>query len=267
MILKNEKTVANKVMSIVREILGDNATGVYIHHSVVTRDLFYDQAPLTSTLGECPFIIEDTKHFKVFYGATKLCIYPCNRKIKWVIKIPITGVYNPVYEFGLSGVTEEDWQYEPTFSKLEDAGIANYDSCDEEIAIYENSTSDAQNYMSPNILIGRYNNIPIYIQEKVYTCEAGDSYTFSTFDYKEGFLRHEIDYLYDLNTNFEDDAFFYNIILRSGVQKALEVISELGDIDDIHQGNYGYNYEGKPVIFDYAGYFTREHYTLKEIDE
>lgn len=233
-----------EIMDIVARVLGDNATGVYIHEDVVRRDIGYDDADLVSTIGDNPWYINNIDDFEIMYGMTKLCIYPLSKKIPWVIKIPITGVY--------CHAEDEDEEYIDD-SIANKVGMAERNVCDEEISIYENSSSDIQAIMIKNYYVGEYNNIPIYIQEKVYECD-GDCGQHSKYGYLPNILINEINFLMDINSDINDEDFVYNVILSYGIMKAVEIFNELDDIDDLHSKNYGYNSKGEAVIFDYAGY-------------
>lgn len=242
-----------EVMSFVEEAIGKDATGLYINEDVVHREISYEDAEILSTLGEMPFIIQPTNDFQVFYGMTKLCIYPCNKKIDWVIKIPITGIYKEYYKD-----YDEDCfidKYNENFIKVEQVGTAAGDVCDEEANIYDNYSLQAQEIMAENYYVGTYNGLPIYVQEKVLACESDPAAYFSYFGCQDkDFLSHEIDYLMDVNSDLNDINFAYNLILQFGIAKAIEIYAEFGDLGDMHSGNYGFNREGKVMIFDYAGY-------------
>ena len=249
-----------EIMNIVRQILGDNATGVYINDQVVTRDLGNDDMPLVSQLGTTPFIIQDTDDFKIESGLTRLCIIPKNKKIDWVIKIPITGVYKEEFYNEDEGLYYE-WDSE-NFKGLTQVGTSEYDSCDEERAMYENASLDAKKFMADNIYIDLYNGIAIYIQEKTYICNSGMGWYKSRFGHDDKFLCHEVEYLFDVGADIESEIFLYNVILLIGFQKAIQIFEEFGNFDDLHEQNYGFNSQGIPVLFDYAGYQWGNHYSL-----
>ena len=245
----NEK----EIMSIVAEVLGSEATGIYINEAVVKRDLNYEDVPLLSTVGKMPFTIEEIEGYSVSYGMTKLCICPDNKHIDWVIKIPITGIYSEEYfdDDGDLNFTEDN----DNFKGAKVVGKAVSDVCDEEIAIYENFSSDTKNLIAKNYYIGEYNGIPVYIQERVVSCDFDSAAQQSRYGfYREDFITHEVDYLMDINSDFVNSDFVYNIILHYGIMKAIEIYNELEELDDMHSGNYGFNKEGRAVIFDYAGY-------------
>lgn len=250
----------NKIMQIVTDVLGQEATGVYIDEDVVNRNLDYEDVPLLSQLGRDFFTIEGTDEYEVKYGMTKLCIYPLNKKINWVIKIPITGIYKEEY------YNEED-NFDFTidnenFKTTKLVGKAVGDFCNEEINIYEFFSVEAQEFLSLNTYIGDYNDIPIYIQEKAFSCDANGAF-FSKFGYADSTISsvsNEIDYLCNLNDSFSEEDFLYNIILKVGIVSAARILKEFCELDDLHSGNYGFNYKGDAVIFDYLGYDRLYHY-------
>ena len=246
-----------EIMNIVAQILGNNATGIYIHRDVVKRNIDYEDASLLSSVGENPFYIEGIEGFEIHYGMTKLCIYPLSRKIPYVIKIPITHIYK--YEENENN--DEDYydEDEDFFinRKAIKIGSAKQDACDVERVIFEYFSSNVQDIMAENYYIDTYNGIPVYIQEKAYVSYATN---FSIHGCKVG-LDNEISFLMDINSDIENKDFVYNVILNYGVKEAIEIFEAIGnEIDDLHDENYGYNREGKPIIFDYAGYNRFDYY-------
>lgn len=247
-----------EIMSIVAEILGSEATGLYINEAIVHRDLSYEDVPLLSTVGAMPFAVEDIEGYSISYGMTKLCICPDNKHIDWVIKIPITGIYEEEYfddDEDLSFTEDND-----NFKEVKVVGKAISDVCDEELAIYENYSSDVKELMAKNYFIGEYNGIPIYVQERVFSCENECAVNYANYgEALDDFIMHEIDYLMEINSDIDDSDFAYNIIMHYGIIKAIEIYNEISDLDDMHKGNYGFNMKGKAMIFDYAGY-SRDYY-------
>lgn len=248
-----------EIMEVVKQMLGDNATGVYINDQVLNRDLWNDDMPLVSTLGRNPFIIESTDDFRVAYGLTRLCIIPTDKKKDWVIKIPITAVY--AEEFFDEDSEDFDWEGS-NFKGLTRVGTSEYDSCDEERVMYANASSDAKMFMADNLYIGEYNDIAIYIQEKTTYCDCGAGWNKSCFGHDLNFIKHEVEYLFDVGADIESEIFLYNVILLVGFQKAIQVFEEFCDFEDLHDHNYGFNSKGIPVLFDYAGYQWGTHYSL-----
>ena len=59
-----------EIMSIVANILGSEATGLYINEAIVHRDLSYEDVPLLSTVGAMPFAVEDIEGYNISYGKT-----------------------------------------------------------------------------------------------------------------------------------------------------------------------------------------------------
>ena len=252
-----------EIMDVVAMILGKEATGVYIHKDVVKRNIGYDDASLLSSVGENPFYIESIEGFEIHYGMTKLCIYPLSNKIPYVIKIPITHIYkyeeNEEENYEEEDYEEEDYENEDFFinRKAIKIGSAIQDACDAERVIFEYCSSDVQDIMAENYYIDDYNDIPVYIQEKAYRSCATD---FAAHGCKDG-LENEIGYLMDINSDIENEDFVYNVILNYGIQRAVGIFEEVGnEIDDLHDENYGYNREGKTIIFDYAGYNRFDYY-------
>lgn len=248
-----------EILNIVKEILGDNATGVYINDLVVKRDLGNDDVPLVSQLGKKPFIIQSTKDYEISYGLSRLCIIPTDKKIDWVIKIPITAVYKEEFFNDYDG-EYFDWDND-NFAGLIQVGVSECDSCDEERVLYEDASSDAKIFMADNHYIGNYNGISVYIQEKTINCDVSWYYK-SRFSYDSDFLRHEMDYLHDLETEIEEESFLYNVILIVGFKRAIQIFEEFADLNDLHNHNYGFNSKGIPVLFDYAGFSWGSHYSL-----
>lgn len=251
----------NEILEIVREILGDNATGVYINDCVVSRDISISDAPIYSTLGSTPFEITQTPKFDIKWGFTRMCIIP-HEKTNWVIKIPMTNIY------------AEDWSDdEEDFDNYESENFLGYkcvgkvieDMCDEEIAIYENADTNEKKILAEIKYVGEYRGIPVYVQERIKRNEDEAREKDIKYGYTNGVaLSNEIDALNQLTWDYSDD-FYHNLILSYGFKMAYEIVRFLANnIDDVHKYNYGYDYNGLSKVFDFAGYNRCIYYFYKD---
>ena len=241
----------NEIMEIVREILGDNATGVYINDCVVSRDISISDAPIYSTLGSTPFEIIQTPKFDIKWGFTRVCIIP-HKKTDWVIKIPMTHIYTESWSDD-----EEDYgNYDSeSFLGYKCVGKVIEDMCDEEIAIYENADTNERRVLAEIKYVGEYHGIPIYVQERIKRNENDAKEKDIKYGYTNGAaLSNEIDALNQLTWDYSD-VFYHNLILSYGFKMAYGIVRFLSNnVEDIHEYNYGYDYNGLSKVFDFAGY-------------
>ena len=254
----------NEIMEIVREVLGDDANGVYINEEVINREIDADDASLYSSL-DTPFEIAPTEKYNVYSGLTKICIVP-KKKTSWVIKIPITDIYAEKWAEGEEDFSDYDSE---NFLGYKRVGEAISNLCDKEVSIYEDASESLKEVLSEINYIGNYNNIPIYIQERVKTIAAvaQDKDKHFILGRVNNFISNEIDRISDISCDFSND-FILNIILKIGFLNTIEVFEDISnEINDIHDWNYGYDYNGNGKLFDYSGYNRIYTYSFFEEGE
>ena len=259
------------IMEIVEIILGENADGIYVSQEVIDRDVSVGDTPIYSLLGKIPFEIMPIEDYYVEMGMSKICIIP-KRRTDWVIKIPITGIYCEKW----SDDEEDFYDYDSeNFLGYEKIGKAICDLCDEERVLYADSSDELKRVLANIEYVGEYNGIPVYVQERVKVIE----FLATTKDKKfslgsSSFISNEIDRIDDIVDDSEDssnfsDSFIANIILKIGFLKAVKVFEEIiREITDIHEWNYGYDYNGDAKLFDYSGYsrlYTYEFFKKGEV--
>lgn len=187
-------------------------------------------------------ILEDNNisDFNYRTGVSKVVFVSDN--YDYVLKIPFSG-----YRC-----------YEEEFVGYENAG---YDSGWNYCEVEENVYTDAVKFGIAHFFAATEfygytpTKYPVYIQPRV----------ISYFDYRNNhsreYTKEELTYATNvlkgsrrctgLSTQWIADA-----IAAFGEESVLDLLSfiDLRNITDLHTGNYGYTLEGKPIIFDYAGW-------------
>lgn len=239
----------HKVMSIVREIVGDNAEGLYIDEDVAYGDLSQgDCYIVTNFEDQSVFMIDDVsaKDIEVDAGITKLVLIPKN--LNYVIKIPFTGVYTAFYK------NEDGSTY------YEFVSCADGDICAEENSIYEEVSELGASLLEPNIFVGLYNDyLPIYIQKKVNMIACDDPITLHEDAKTELYSESELKiakYLYRKKGEILVTESYLALMIRTyGIKTTCKIYKELRPlVSDLHRGNYGRRKDGTVVLFDYGGY-------------
>lgn len=170
-------------------------------------------------------------------GASKLVLLLPDEN--FVIKIPFKGEYydGEFYEFDAA-----------TTPDLE----CTWDYCHLEQHIFKTALEcGAGDFLLETFCIGQVKDYPIYAQKKAetfYSCDSGKE-RYSPEEASRIYEKFDID---QLNMNWIMDFLAYyaeeNLELLCGlIRESL--------LSDLHEGNIGY-YEGRPVIFDYAGFWN-----------
>ena len=226
------------VMEFVRKALGDNATEVLIDR--YTIDECDEPSDYTIFLDkDCKFPLSfgEEEDFYIESGCSKLVIIPKNRS--YVIKIPWTGVYTDVDEYG-EYIGESVFDYELSYSPME-----------EENSYYNDVDEETRQYLAENEFVGLYNNsIPVYVQEKVVNLGYGAKTNTS------------------VTRQFTEKANIYSlgvkiakmIVEQLGYDEGLRIVRELDNINDLHNGNYGFDKYGQFKIIDYAGFYIENYF-------
>lgn len=226
------------VMEFVRKALGDNATEVLIDRYTIDEN----DDPCESAIfldRDCKFPLSfcNDEDFYIDSGCSKLVIVPKNRN--YVIKIPWTGVYTEIDENG-EYIEKCVFDYELNYCPMED-----------EINYYNDVDEETRQYLAENEFVGLYNNsIPIYVQEKVKHIGWGAATNTSVtakFSVKTCIQRLSI-------------KIAKMIIEQLGYNEGLRVVRELDNINDLHNGNYGFDKYGQFKIIDYAGFYIENYF-------
>lgn len=157
-----------------------------------------------------------------------------------VIKIPFNGEYYHSYRKGNVVGT-----YYDVFD--------NYIEIENEI--YQRSDRYLKEILLNNKFIFNFGNVPVYIQTKIFQTfsERLHDKNFKLKDYKDALK--QVDKLILKNDNsltvasLPDKRFLADIL--NYYEDAKFIIPEI-DFDDMHNDNYGYLKDGKPVIFDFS---------------
>lgn len=228
------------VMDYVEEVLGTFAKGLFIDNSLINKDNPIYSNIYSNLEDEEIVDIDRTDTFYVTGGYTKLVIIP--KYENYVIKIPYTGSYD------INADTDEIY-LEREF---------DIDICDEENAIYDNSSEELQQFMAYNTFAGLYNGcIRVYTQPKINitSSDAEDNFKSITSAREKIIMRFEYTY------NFYYDWNIINYFIETfGINKAKEVLRELDFIDDLHSNNLGYTSSGHLYLIDFGGYES-SHFT------
>lgn len=186
-------------------------------------------------------------------GMTKIVLIPNDKD--YVIKIPITKIGD--YEYYVN--EEEEWAKGKFI--VRDNILGDYCSIEEKL--FNSFDNEIKEIFAETRFITKVNNLPIYIQEKIKISYGKKINQFDPVHYLSD-RKSDMDIHYELNSidkynayynEFQED-FSYDILVNYGFEfliKLLQTIDSKG-IMDLHSGNYGYNGNYKPMIFDYSGY-------------
>lgn len=192
-----------------------------------------------------------------FYGASKLVFDVNSSK---VIKIPFVGMHSWVEDYD-----EEAEEYlggENVFEEF--TGAANeenhWDYCAVEVERYAVAEEDGfAKFFAKTELYGRVADFhPVYVQEK---CICYDDGGYKSFPSSEASKKYsEKHYSWDAK-DFKGmrclpDDWVGRAIDLYGVEEVEAFLIYLREmrISDLHIGNIGYTFDGRPVLIDYSGF-------------
>jgi len=188
--------------------------------------------------------------FTVENGISKVVIIP--NDANFVIKIPLTGMW---YYEETYNEEEDEWEYneDPTFECFTGAEYGNCgcDYCDDEV--YRIGMAEAEGFgkMFPQTdWLANMNGKNFYIQEKVhpsreYTPKVSEESRSKSANLDPSYCHGSAEWRAAIIENYGEE-FWKNFCIWDS--------AEGGTMRDMHCGNYGYNMEGKPVIFDASGF-------------
>ena len=197
---------------------------------------FYEQVEdLTKDYGDC----------YLHYGISKLVFIFDN--LPFVIKVPFNGYW---YSYEDPDTRQEERYFEPFECECNDS-YGDYCAIETEVI------QDAQHFgfgaiMADEMCIGDYNFHPFYIQEKVKSARVEIPRTPSEDSLKKA---KELDNLYQICADVwralaiesYGEIFWKRFIEWADTHAT-------GILEDMHSGNYGYRYDGTPVMFDVSGF-------------
>lgn len=202
---------------------GENLDGLFCYKfQNSTEDempLFYDE--------KCSKKLRPTLTCRFYHGAQKVVLSPIGAK--YVIKLPITGYYTDFNEIIRFNFDENDNPFEDENDRRSTLMTA------------------AKQAFLPNYYIGTYYGIPVYIQERIMEIGEECYRTLTSIQFAE--ITSVIGTSCPENVSA---CFIYDIIHYYGKINGKMIINEMMYFDDLHDNNYGYLKNGRPVIFDYA---------------
>lgn len=205
---------------------------------------------------DCASVAEQVKSFEeeygrcnVYNGISKVVIV--FEKLPFVIKIPFNGIW--YYDYIYHEDTDEYEEAEESFERFYCADSEYHDDyCEAEV----NTIKMIQHFgfgslVADEICIGNFGCRNYYIQEKVkssFSCDAKPS--------NDSLNRAEkIDNYYQF-CSATWRAFVFDTygedFWKSFIDWAMK--ENISGIQDMHSGNYGYRFDGTPVMFDISGY-------------
>lgn len=267
--------IRQEVLSILTDILGKDATGIYTTVEEIEGGGYGDfYSTLKYENGRAVNygnFIEETDDVCFYNGASRFIIYPYNTE--YVIKLPITHVYDERIVLRRPSEEEEGtYDYNECWGSSGDADFlleegyeiigrefacncsrTSFDLMEQENAYYEEAkevSESTADILLPNEYIGNFNDIPVWVQRKIRTTQSDlcDDNTASPEE-KESLSKIE-----DKSTL--NNSFILALIRKYGEKLCEEIINTINylGLNDLHGGNIGYLFDGSPVIFDFAGY-------------
>ncbi len=253
----------DEIFSILSDILGENADGIYVNERTIEDD--NDELPIFSTKDFSSIVTNTNTHndyFTIYNGVSRVCFVPSKRD--YVIKIAISGTYDYT-----ANLEDRDWEefnkdfynkygYEidydvdfPSESLSHERFLNdNVDLMEEENKMRLNSDTITREILVPNIFIGMWHGMKIYIQDKVeYVGQLPDDYLIPSYDEIEetlnGVCKYTMpaDLAYALYKDYGEDLF---VKIAKDFRKNF--------ITDLHEGNFGIDCCNNIRVFDYAGY-------------
>lgn len=193
----------------------------------------------------------------LYNGCSKLCIIFDNLE-DWVVKLPIAYDLTSKDEAELRKISEPDVKK----GKFNTYLTLQRDLCAHEVNIYQDAVlAGVEDFFAEEKKEFTYHGIPIYVQRKI-ECEYcnsdrhGDEKDEELDDTIDEILNNicisdVIDDLYE-HTQFMEDLYKFSLTK----QKFINLMSFIDDnnINDLHDENFGYDFNGEPVFFDYSGY-------------
>lgn len=231
------------IFNFLDEVLGKQTNGIFINQGY----LDYDDDPTIYTNLDLKTKINHIKSIEIHNGVTKVCL--TSKNLSYVVKLLFNGTYDDdnlklIYSVNpeTNAITEEEF-------------------------FYKKASSNLKKVLLPNIYLGRWNNIKVYIQKKVFSTYKGRETTFlkdtlPSCSTSQNFISDRIASINSQTFSSHDltsrlcDGFAYDVISYYGLDFAKKIFAEINELymDDLHSNNVGYLKNGQPCIFDYGGY-------------
>ena len=202
----------------------------------------------------CHRVLEDNdlSDFDYRTGVSKAVFVSDN--YDYVLKIPFSGYWRYVEERDEEGY----FTNREEFVSYENAGYgSDWNYCETEESIYKNAVEyGVDQFFAATVFYGYTpTNYPVYTQPRV------TSYFDYEYDHERTYTREEITHASDIIAGSRRHIglraeWIVDAIAAFGEDAVLKLIAfiDLECITDLHTSNYGYTLDGKPIIFDYAGW-------------
>lgn len=192
----------------------------------------------------------DSCGYSIATGATKVVLIP-NRESKYVIKIPFFGE-NEDEEFCYAN--DLNLSFEKLFADIYPIPLAasHWDYCQIEVMNYNLIKKYRANlFFAETFLFTEFKDHPVYLQEKVKS-----ELIFPTKSSGKKWSSSKHQHQYKDSSLFPSFLDFYSEEEVDCLEKLLEEYP----IKDLTPWNFGSTLDGKPIIFDYAGYYEDSVY-------
>lgn len=205
----------------------------------------------------CDRALDENNMTDFFYrvGASKTVFV--SESYNYVLKVPFSGYWRLVEEIDEDGIYDERDKFVGYENSRSESGW-NYCETEEKIYVDAVKLGVAHFFAATEFYGYTPTKYPVYIQPRVisyfdYENSHSREYTEEELTYATNVLQSSRKQT-GLSTEWIADA-----IAAFGEESVLDLLSfiNLRDITDLHRGNYGYTLDGKPIIFDYAGWHER----------
>lgn len=258
-------------------------TNIIKETALEMANTFLGDVSSLSIYSDCDGIVEDCCYeeemFEVYHGISKVVLEPIDKKLEFVVKLPIYGSVDidssrgctALYEKREECVCEGDTfncQYEDCEFYDEDKVTYNNeyecansdngnDYCEAEVRYYaEAKKKRLEKFFAETVYIGKSESgLPVYIQEKVPYADGEKGKNSLSEKSKISFKK--IAKKRPQYTNVLPEAFSKTILDVYGVKSFVKLVDFLIDqeIDgDFHSQNVGFTEDQKPILFDYSDY-------------
>ena len=185
-------------------------------------------------------------------GASKVVFV--SERNDYVLKIPFSGYWHYIEEVNEDGLYDGRDEF-VSYQNSRSESCWNY--CETEEEVYTDAVKfGVAHFFAATELYGYTpTKYPVYIQPRV----------ISYFNYENNHSRERTEEELTYATNILQGSrrriglsteWIADAIVAFGEESVLNLISFIDfiDITDLHRSNYGYTLDGKPIIFDYAGW-------------
>lgn len=197
----------------------------------------------------------DMQDFYYRVGASKVVFV--SERNDYVLKVPFSGYWHFIEEVDEDGLLEEREEFVGYKSSRSESC---WDYCETEEEVYADAVElGVAHFFAATKLYGYTpTKHPVYIQPRVI------SYFDYGYDHSREYTKEELTYATNILQSSSKRTglsveWIADAIAAFGEESVCDLLSfiDLRDITDLHTSNYGYTLDGKPVIFDYAGWHEK----------